>query len=1119
MSGYLKNWMRFLADDILYIVEEIWSNKFANVCNVHTFEFQTRCYMKKILLSSCLALIGYAGFSQQNIFWRTEAANGNWENGDCAEIGSENSQWWYPGFSPNQARNRPDCFDGSTSRHNLFIENNHQTTMTLNTAFWGIRSLTLSSSATSNRTFNGSPDDNTRGISLTDGIYNNGPFNVVHTFNVRIGIDAPSVNISSGVATTTIFNREVFLNDNTMVIIGFGASTFNAVISGVGGKVTKTNPGTATFTGACSYTGLTTINAGTLILNRAGGNTLPETNDITISNGILRISSNQTLNNLTNTLGIIQVDAGVTLTINGNYTGNGKIDNKGTIKIAGSTAKTFPPAGSIINNGTLNHMNNLIIDNVGGVTLGRGFTVNGNLTLANGSTTLGPNTLTINGALSSTPGNFIGSPASSIIMGGIGSFNFVQTGTSNYLKDLTLTNSAQVSLDNTLNIVGGATPGTVTLSGAGKLITNGNLVLKSDADGTARIAEVTSTDALPISGSVTVERYIPQAPLANGNNGRAWRLLSFPVTGSSAIWEAWGNGAASRVNNLDPTNIPMPTQTAGIGTLITGHTFNNATTANAARYDWWPAISGSGYTTSLRTFRPERNGGNGDWPSNVATRTMAATPLSSAAPAYMLFVRGDRTVAVGGGATTLAPRGDLRIGNVSSSVPPTSAGNFFTYGNPYASPLDFGALYDDGFNTGLIEEVMHIWDANLNGTNGLGGYRSVTRVGGIWEDNIEGNLANIQFINSGQGVLLQSATASGGTLTTKESHKVGGAPAISPFSAAPAFRERFYARLYFSNASGTSGLVDGAVAGFSEGYSLNTNDAFDYPKPLSITGNLSLGFTQSGKLLSFEGRPPVQDNDVLYLSTNGLTARAFTLEFEARDMQKPGRKAFLRDKFLGTETEIPLTGEKFKFNFEGIANNEASVATNRFEVVFKVAEEKWIVLSGKAQRPNILLNWTVPSSTLFKTYTIQQSGNNVAYKKSAVIPADANAGETIAHVLNNPGGGVKFFRVQGLTHAGETITSNEVLIGMHAGTANVAVSPNPVGSPASVSLVISNLERANYTISLLNASGIPVTTSVIRHDGKDQVYQFQLPANLAPGVYYIQVRGKGGNIVKTLMIK
>ena len=95
--------------------------------------------LKRLVLLFSLVLLASPGsvvYGQQTVSWRTQAANGNWENGDCSSIGTANSQWWYAGFTPNNSRNRPDCNDGSTTRHNVEIANDHQTTMSLNTAFW-----------------------------------------------------------------------------------------------------------------------------------------------------------------------------------------------------------------------------------------------------------------------------------------------------------------------------------------------------------------------------------------------------------------------------------------------------------------------------------------------------------------------------------------------------------------------------------------------------------------------------------------------------------------------------------------------------------------------------------------------------------------------------------------------------------------------------------------------------------------------------------------------------------------------------------------------------------------------------------------------------------------------
>ena len=104
----------------------------------------------------------------------------------------------------------------------------------------------------------------------------------------------------------------------------------------------------------------------------------------------------------------------------------------------------------------------------------------------------------------------------------------------NKIKNLTISNN--VTLADTDSITG-----TLTISDGKTFSTNDNLVLKSDANGTANIAPLTvdgSGNATSfIEGNVSIERYIPAR--------KAWRLLSAPVKSStsSTICGAWQEGS------------------------------------------------------------------------------------------------------------------------------------------------------------------------------------------------------------------------------------------------------------------------------------------------------------------------------------------------------------------------------------------------------------------------------------------------------------------------------------------------------------------------------------------------------------------------------------------------
>ena len=206
------------------------------------------------------------------------------------------------------------------------------------------------------------------------------------------GADIYTPAVSLGVATRTITNN-----------ITSGSRQFSGIISGNSG-VGLTISGTGTtpiiLSGANIYTGLTTVSGSTLQLNRTGGTTIPITNDININGGILKVSTNQTINNFSMTSGTLTVDANTTLTITGTYNVTGGIiNNSGTIKLNGG-ATSFPGSGVTINNGTSNTITNLEIATSSDVIATLAFTVGGTLTLTSGKLTLGANNLTIGSTIS-----------------------------------------------------------------------------------------------------------------------------------------------------------------------------------------------------------------------------------------------------------------------------------------------------------------------------------------------------------------------------------------------------------------------------------------------------------------------------------------------------------------------------------------------------------------------------------------------------------------------------------------------------------------------------------------------------------------------------------------------
>lgn len=928
----------------------------------------------------------------------------------------------------------------------------------------------------------------------------------------RITGDAGKLFLNGNINGSAASRAITFWGAGVVEINGAIQSNISTVTRGGAGG----GAGTLILNGQNSHTGLTTVTSGTLQLNRTGGGTLPAANSVTCNGGILRISSDQTLNNLTVSSGTLVVDAGVTLTITGTFTGGGTIDNKGTINLQGGAPQTFPGAATTINNGVANQMNMLTITNASGVTLNKGFVVNGALDLVSGTLFIGNNNdLTVNGGISGA-GNLGGSQTSELLLGGgSGTVSFATGSFNNYLKLLTLSGNADYTLGNTLNMTAGANAGVVTISGNAKLNTNGNLVLKSDAAGTASVAEITSTQPTPVVGEVTVERFIPQAPTVAPQTGRAWRILSIPVTSATAtIRDAWAGGSFARVNSHS-NGIAIPDQTPlnGVGTIITGHSYSSAALANAAGYDWWPELyigPGQAAASSIRKYTP--NATDGNFNSNTASRSIIATTLNAAEQAYMLFIRGNRTItttAAGSGAALLAPKGNLRVGDVTITVPPSGSAKYFMYGNPYAATIDFEKVYND--NSTVIKNVISVWDATIPGTSGLGAYRTITRIGpNQWSDNFLGITPNVQYLHSSGGVLLQSNTPIAANLTTKETHKVTGTPAISPFSAmAVSAINQLSVHLNRAGDNNQLSLVAGATALFGEGLLPESADRFDISQLESFTGSLGISLRQPDKLMVFEGRPPVKNSDKLWVNLNGIGIADYALTVKSKDFSLPGVSAFLVDKYLNRQVPLALDGTATIYKFSGNADSLSKDAA-RFEIVFEVLPENVIQLNVTHAGPNNRAEWMVAKEDKMVSYTLEYyTVPQQRYKALITLPAKntPNAQYLFNHRLVAKGS--HFYRVAGLTQDGKTIYSNVVNITTDIPGAAFTLAPGLITSQSAINVQWENLLPANYKIYLYDVMGrqIQVTGMPVRSAGG--TFTLNLPAGLPNGIYEVQLRGKG----------
>ncbi len=432
-------------------------------------------------------------------------------------------------------------------------------------------------------------------------------------------------------------------------------------------------------------------------------------------------------------------------------------------------------------------------------------------------------------------------------------------------------------------------------------VNNVEVTLKSSDTATASVDVIQPGASISYTGTgaFIVERFI-NTGVAAGQHQKTWQFLSTPATGQS-IHQAW----------QETGFVP-----AGYGTWITGTgTGFDATTA----------------LPSLKYF----NEAAVNWTAVTNTGNALVNKLG-----YMLFVRGDRTVTTYNGTpnnTILRSMGQLYSPTNPAPSVTVSANKFQTFGNPYASRIEFSKLYDA--STG-INDVFYVWDPKLAGSYNVGGYQTISGITGYIPTvgtPPTGNAATdyypagvpSPYIESGQAVFVKG-NGSGGQVNFNENVKATGsrlvnrpAPAEDPMS-----RRQFLFTSLFTN---TGVIADGNIVAFEKGFGNEVND-LDAGKIMNAGENF--GLMRDGSILAVEAHDPVKESDTIFYSLGNLRRQPYQLRFAPVNMGSVNHQPYLIDRFTRTITPLSLTDSSF-VDFT-VTADAVSSAADRFIIVFRL---------------------------------------------------------------------------------------------------------------------------------------------------------------------------------------
>lgn len=901
-------------------------------------------------------------------------------------------------------------------------------------------------------------------------------------FGCSTGVPITGSNFPGGFATMNISpNSTIEYNGNSSITQTIYATpTYgNLILSNVDGTGTaqKISTGVVSVDGNMTVSNKTTftpgadmnINSGTATVNN-GGSWVCGTNIVTGA-------------------GTFMLDAG----------GNLSMASAAGITASGATgniqtgSRSFSTGGNYTYNGTSAQatgdglpttVNNLTISNSSGVTMfaaSTDYTVAGTLGLTSGPLTINGNNLIINN-LQRTSGTLTGSSTSSVGITGTSIPLFFTAG-GRTLRNLAVHDNASADLQTALDITAGSSAGSVSVASGATLNTFGYLTLKSDANGTARVAEIPVDGAGAalgnINGNVTIERYIPAK--------RSWRMVTAPVhaAGSQTINDAWQEG----VVNTDLTNNQNPNP--GFGVHISG-------SDPSLGFDATPINN-----PSLKIFNRSTSGWVGI-PNTLSTYVRDYE-------GYMLFVRGSRSTNLNlntGAAlsnTIIRETDGIRMGRQSVALS-SSAGTYSIVGNPYPSTIDFRTVSVSGAGS---SKTFILWDPALTGTNGVGAYQYFTQSGGAGSDYLvfpgggsygaAGTAHN--FIQSGQAFLVQNSGAA--TLIINEASKASSSTSAVFRPIPDNITGRVSTILYGVEADSTLTVLDGGLVMYRSEYDDNLD--LDDVKKINNTNSENFGVNKDGTTYQVEKRQSISESDTIHYSMRNLRARTYKLVVELKNMEAAGVTAYLKDNYTGISTALDYS-TPYTFSFTPTNAAAGSYAADRFKIVFKentVLPVTFTSLEAYRKNNNVSVEWKVENETNIRHYEVERSADGINFSKIGNNVTAVN--NTTYQLLDeSPLNGLNYFRVKAVENNRRIKYTNIAKVFIGKNTSGITVFPNPV-SDGKINVYITGEQKGEYHANLFNTSGQLMQTVKLGQLNGNGNRTIEMNRELPHGNYILEV--------------
>lgn len=787
----------------------------------------------------------------------------------------------------------------------------------------------------------------------------------------------------------------------------------------------------------------------------------------TFNTPVLTLSGN-TGETLAITKGIsVLANSSPTISASGYYVNfsSGSVSDIGANSTVTLTGGGYTNAGAmtIASGAIINHTGSILVgfSNSSTATLNIAGTLNESLTFTNAGTTLmtsgGINVTGANGFgdefTNSSTGIFTAT-GGTVTFSNAGAQTITNSNTTTPVTFFNLTASGSGAKTLNSNKFEIASTGTITLSGTATLAAGTNLLtLNSDANGTARVAQLPSTTNI-ITGTVTVERYFT----GGAANNRGWRMMSFPVNNSTNSQLATnGNTATTAVFNF--TSFKSNLLITGVGGSANGFDQPSGYTANGNTILF--------YTPSTSLFT---------WPANLTS-----VPTRPVGSGFYFFFRGNNTTNTVGkvirsGGVFASPEANvvgLQTGTLNQQAfryTLTNAGEGFNLvGNPYPSTISMSATPLTG-TTGFVY------------TYTPGAAAITTQPGAI-------NIASGQgfYVKSNNATSYISFTESLKSTTQLTSpNLLMGVPVEAP--------EPMITIKMIQDSSNYDITYIRYLDTYKDTY-------YDMEDAQDLNGSGQTVFfsalTSDKKLVAIASQPMQKQKTSVFLSVNDNTSGIYTLKRTDLTAIPAAYEVWLMDHFKKDSLDL-RANDTYNFNLDKA--NTATFGNERFEVVVRkkvLPGYELISFAGKKTGQDVELRWDTKNEFDYTAFELQKSYDNINFEPVRNMQSTSSGTYTYKDMFSVTDTKPVYYRLK-QTDINDKISYSEVIIITTNGNGTFSVFPNPATNVIQFSLA--QPVKSQVRLKIYNSMGILMKTSTFSTSTGQQDI-----TSLTTGSYTIEV--------------